>query len=207
MTVMIAENDPLHPFEVRGPKLRAALEKRGKPFVLFEETMPLKGHGAGYLTQFDQWYGACIFGFLSKPAVPPGETRCEGPAMAGRFAVPRDVKIAAPAPASPPELAGLSGRWSGTMTGDRGIMVIFETVEPKRVSFVYALDDGKERKMAPFYSRRTAEWNGKTLESRTPNMLFSIVLAPPGADGVLGVVITAETGTIFNASLRRENGS
>lgn len=201
--IMIAENDIYHPFEVRGPKLRAALIKRGSPFVLFDETMPLKGHGAGATPQFDQWYGACVVGFLTAASVSSGETSCEGPLMAGDFALPRDIKII-PLPTDiPAGIASLSGRWLGTMTGDRGVTFVFEKLDQAAASFVYALDRGSERKFNPSWSRRSANWNGSAFESRNKNDKFSIVFPPPGSDGVLNAVVTGTTGTVYQATLRR----
>jgi hypothetical protein len=207
LLVMIAENDVYHPFEVRGPKIKAALERRGKPFILFDETMPLKGHGAGGTPQFDQWYGVCILAFFTKADARQGETRCAGPLMSGKFALPTDVKIEPPAGFMPPAFAALSGRWSGSMTGGNGVMMVFEKIEVARVNFVYAVDSGPEGKTAPYWARRTASVNGSNLESRNRTGPFSIVFPPPSSEGMLNVVITGPKGETYNATLRREIGS
>lgn len=210
MLVMIAEGDVYTPFEVRGPRLRAALDRRAKPYILFDETMPLKGHGAGETPQFDQWYGVCIMAFMTKLEAPPGETRCGGPQVVGKFALPTDVKVAAPAADTSPTFAALAGRWSGTMsgpnTGDREAMLVFEKFDANRVSFLYALDRGAEGKFAPFYSRRIATWSGTAFESRNNTGNFSIVFGPP-VNGVMPLIVTGETGATYKATLRREAGS
>lgn len=204
LVVMIAENDPLHPFELRGPKLRAALQKRGKPFVLFDESMPLKGHGAGGTSQFDQWYGACILTFITTANAKSGETLCEGPLMVGKFALPRDMKIVPPAATVPANLAILSGHWSGTMTGGYQVQLIFERVDAKQTQFVYAT---VTEKGSPSWARRTAVAEGISLASRTKGSDFSIVFDPPGPDGVLKVIVTGTNGAIFTATLKRGSGS
>src|SRR5690606_9288751 len=51
IVVVVAEGDLLHPFEERGPVLRAALQAKTS-FVLFDEALPIKGHGAGMTDQF-----------------------------------------------------------------------------------------------------------------------------------------------------------
>lgn len=204
IVVMIAEGDVLHPHEIRGPKLRAALQTRNKPFVLFDEQMPLKGHGAGGTLQFDQWYGACVFAFLTAVKSPVGEKQCEGPAMVGKFALPRDEKVLTPAANIPANLAALSGRWSGTMTGGYLVMLIFEQVDTNQAKFVYAT---VPEKGSPSWARRTAVFEGAKLASRIAGSQFSIVFEPPGPDGVLNATVTGTNGTVFQATLKRDAGS
>jgi hypothetical protein len=56
---------------------RAALVASGRPYVVFDEDGPIKGHGAGTTQQFSTLFGACVVTFLD-PAVAakPGETIC-----------------------------------------------------------------------------------------------------------------------------------
>src|SRR5262249_23641319 len=60
-----------------GATLRTALVATGQPFVEFDETLPISGHGAGYTQQFDAWFGRCLQDFLDpQRSPPPGETKC-----------------------------------------------------------------------------------------------------------------------------------
>ncbi len=65
--------------------------------------------------------GACVFSFLTTPEAKQGETKCDGPLMSGKFALPQDVKIETPASFMPPAYAALSGRWSGTLSDGYGV--------------------------------------------------------------------------------------
>lgn len=79
--VSVPAGDHLHPDRDVGSgfglKVRAALAATGRPFVVFDETMPIRGHGAGTTSQFSKLHGACIVRFLD-PGLPaaPGETVC-----------------------------------------------------------------------------------------------------------------------------------
>lgn len=203
LVVMIAENDIYHPFEVRGPKLRAALTSHGMPFVLFDETMPLKGHGAGATTQFDQWYGACVVRFLTEATAKSGETKCPGPVVAGKFVLPADMKVGAPAPDIPSNMASLAGSWSGLLgESRRPVKLVFEQIDANRATFIYAL--GPEGTAQPSYARRTGNWDRTAFISKNATGQFSISVTPPTDAGVIALIVTGEKGTVWTAELRRE---
>lgn len=114
VVVMIAEGDDLHPFDIRGSKLRDTLAKLNLPFVQFDETMPIKGHGAASTTQFITWYARCLGDFIDPAKTPKaGETECKAPQPAPKFILPANVAGKPPTPDMPLALARISGEWSG----------------------------------------------------------------------------------------------
>lgn len=200
LVVLIAADDPLHPFEVRGPRLRSALQERGKPFVLFDEMMPLKGHSAGYTRQFNDWYGSCVRSFLERASVKAGETTCEGPVFSGVFALPRNVKVVPPESGTPPEIAALSGSWVGALE-KRPVKIIVEQVNAHQAKIIYAV--GPEGSYAPFYNRLTARWIDNWFEVAGRGQAV-IQLWPPDGAGRARLIVTGSKGTTWVSELRRE---
>jgi hypothetical protein len=67
-------NDPI------GPKVRTLLQTSGLPFVVFDQTSPMHGHGAVRLPEFSNYYGDCLRDFVEPSKTPPaGETKCPPP--------------------------------------------------------------------------------------------------------------------------------
>ncbi|MDB5526037.1 MAG: hypothetical protein JWM58_3800 [Rhizobium sp.] len=58
----------------RGPITRDTLKANNVPALVIDNPADLPGHGAGWLPEFDQSYGACISAFL----VQPKDTSCDG---------------------------------------------------------------------------------------------------------------------------------
>jgi dienelactone hydrolase len=81
IVVVVGALDALHPFETRGPKLRAALAARGKPFIVIgEDAAGLRGgHDVGYTREFTQGYSLCVARFLAHANATAGETTCIAP--------------------------------------------------------------------------------------------------------------------------------
>jgi hypothetical protein len=82
----------------------------------------------------------------------------------GTVALPGDVKITPPDPATPKELAAFSGRWSGTWgvpgsrAGAREVILVFERIEinPARATVVYGWGPRPENAQVPERSHLTA---------------------------------------------------
>ena len=81
VVVLVAPDDHLHPDRSTGSgfgkQMRDALAASGRPYIVFDENGPIKGHGAGTTAQFATLFGACVVKFLdpSQPAA-AGETVC-----------------------------------------------------------------------------------------------------------------------------------
>jgi pimeloyl-ACP methyl ester carboxylesterase len=84
IVVLIADGDLLHPDRGAGSgfgaQLRTALAATGRPYVVFDETSPIRGHTAGMTNQFNDWFGACVGRFLDfSRSVAAGESMCPPP--------------------------------------------------------------------------------------------------------------------------------
>ncbi len=209
IVVLVAENDVLHPLEVRGPKLRAALQKK-PAFVLFDETMPIKGHGAGGTLQFSAWYGPCLLRFMGE-AAPGGETVCPPPPGIPIFLTVPNQKIEPPPPDIPPALAGLSGAWHGKLPEEgvasarlRDVGIVVETVSAAKASIVYQLGAGPDRNLNMDADRLAVNWEGDRFIYRSGSNKFSLSVLPP-KDGTMRLIVTgSSTGKVFDMEMRRE---
>lgn len=120
--ISIAGGDHLHPHEVRGPKIRTALQKQGGTFVLLDEAMPIKGHGAAATWQFTEWYGPRIRNFVDLTKSPQRpKTTCPAPTPAPTFLMPANFTITAPAYDLPAVLARCSGSRFGRFSNEKYI--------------------------------------------------------------------------------------
>ena len=145
------QNQPGRP-AAAGARLRAALAATGRPHVVFDETLPIHGHLAGYASQFAAWYGGCVLGFLD-PAQPAtaGETVCRAPDPLPRFLLPADLEQPRPGPDG---LASWLGAWEGTITQYRAeLLIVVEAVTADTATLVYATGAGPKRDLDMGYSR------------------------------------------------------
>ncbi|MBL8703007.1 MAG: hypothetical protein JNK67_31780 [Alphaproteobacteria bacterium] len=149
IVVAAAGRDALHPHELRGPKLRAALESEPRRrFVLFDETMPLDGHAAAYAPEFDAWYGGCLAWFIESSGAAPGETACRAPGAEHPFFVPPDLRVEPPVAGVPRAVAALSGAWTGALDPDDGQrwLVVVTRVAADEIRYLFATDAGSDGK-------------------------------------------------------------
>ncbi len=164
VVVMIAEGDDLHPFDIRGGRLRETLSRLNLPFVQFDETMPIKGHGAVSTSQFITWYARCLGDFIDPAKTPPvGETACKAPQPAPTFILPGNLAVKPPTPDMPLALARISGEWSGRWpdnapAGEAGreVCLVIEQMSAKEATFIFASGAGPRRDKSMFATRRTA---------------------------------------------------
>ncbi len=209
IAVMIAEGDDLHPFEIRGTKLRDTLGRLNLPFVQFDETMPIKGHGAMATTQFVTWYARCLGDFIDPAKTPAiGETVCKAPDPVPRFLMSTAVKP--PVPDTPPALARLSGEWFGRWPDDAPagaggveVCLVIEQVGPKEATFVFAGGSGPRRDKSMFSLRRTAQAaDGGFFTGGERNTEIRIAAAKNG-EAVDFTVVSVNRKNRFVASLTR----
>jgi hypothetical protein len=157
VVVLVALNDHLHPNRstpgsYMGPRLRQALAGTGRPYVVFDETGPIHGHGAGTTNQFSDWFGACLARFLDPgQAPPPGETICPPPNPLPHFLLPTNLRQ--PTPGASGSALWL-GAWVGGYTETRGeLMVVVENVSGPNATIVYATGPGPNRDRSMGFDR------------------------------------------------------
>jgi pimeloyl-ACP methyl ester carboxylesterase len=187
VVVLVAPDDRLHPDRSVGSgfgaKMRAALATSGGPFVVFDESGPIHGHGAGGTAQFSTWFGTCLVKFLD-PAQPvaPGETVCKAPDPVPRFLLPADLKRPAPGPQG-------SSRWLGSWEGTYGsgtyhrdLMLVIEAVTGETATVVYSPGAGPAKDLTMGYDRYTkARLSGNSIViDRGGNRTITLVLSADG---------------------------
>ncbi len=175
--VLIADGDRLHPDRGAGSgfgaQLRAALGGTARPYVVFDETSPIRGHGAGTTNQFSVWFGPCVLRFLDPvQAVAAGEPPCKPPSPVPRFFLPADLKRPRPGTDGPSRWLGA---WEGTYGEERrGTTIVVESATPDVATIVYATDAGAKLDQSLGFERFTtarlkgdvltvARSNGRTL--------------------------------------------
>jgi hypothetical protein len=184
VVVSVPPGDALHPnrdSDPIGPKIRKLLLARGLPFVQFDETLPITGHGAAYTGQFDAWFGPCLQAFLDpRRAVPPGETRCAPPDPVPAFLLPAGLTIPAPGQDGTARWLGAwDGRWPGFAAEVR---FVIDKAEGKTASLYYCVGPGPQRNLSMACGRYTngrLEGNRIVVDSGRGPMLELIL----GADG------------------------
>ncbi len=150
VVVLTAGGDLLQPDRVPGSgfgtQLRAALNATGRPYVVFDENSPIRGHGAGTTHQFAAWFGSCVLRFLDPAqSVSAGETACRPPDPLPRFLLPADLKRPAPGAAGPARWLGV---WEGTyVENHRDVMLVVEAVTDSTATVVYATGWGPQHDM------------------------------------------------------------
>jgi len=187
VVALVAPDDRLHPDRSVGSgfgaKMRAALATSGRPFVVFDESGPIHGHGAGGTAQFSAWFGACLVKFLD-PAQPvaPGETVCNPPSPLPHFILPADLKHPAPG-------AQGASRWLGSWEGTYGngsyhrdLMLVVEAATGDTATVVYSPGAGPAKELSMGYDRYTsARISGNSIViDRGRNRTITLVLSADG---------------------------
>jgi hypothetical protein len=163
----------------RGGEARAILSERALPFLLVDETAPLKGHHAAYGDAFNPT-AACIGYFLDPTsAVADGEFRCGHDEFAAARRAIQAVK--------PDALSGEGARWFGYFT--RSGQEIALTVPRQGTAPVveYAWGKGVFGKLKPGAATLPAERQDGTLRMRLAGGTF--VEAVPAENGTLRLTV------------------
>jgi pimeloyl-ACP methyl ester carboxylesterase len=188
VVVLVAPDDRLHPDRSVGSgfgaKMRAALVSSGRPFVVFDESGPIHGHGAGETKQFSAWFGACLVNFLD-PAQPvaSGETVCKPPSPLPRFMLPADLKHPAPgAQGASRWLGSWEGNYSNGSTYHRDLMLVVEAVTGDTATVVYSPGAGPGKDLSMGYDRYTkGKLSGNSIAiDRGRNRTITLVLSADG---------------------------
>jgi pimeloyl-ACP methyl ester carboxylesterase len=185
LVVLTAGGDSLQPDRVPGSgwalQIRAALNSTGRPYVVFDENSPIRGHGAGTTNQFSAWFGSCIERFLD-PAqrLAAGETVCRPPDPIPRFLMPADLKRPAAGGSGPARWLGV---WEGTFgENNRDLAIVVEAATTDVATVIYAPGAGPRRDLNMGYDRYTnAKVKGDTITiDRGGNRTITLVLSSDG---------------------------
>jgi len=177
----------------RGAEARAILAEKAMPFLLVDETAPLKGHGAAYAAAFNP-YASCIAYFLDPAAEPAaGEFRCRHDEVAAF-----DRALRAAIPDAP---TGQARRWFGYFdpAGQEVAIAIRDGTSGTLVD--YAWGKGVLAAYKPGLATAPAERSGETLSFHLKN--GAAVEITPAPDGGLRLTFTKEGQKPFIASLLR----
>jgi pimeloyl-ACP methyl ester carboxylesterase len=208
VVVLTAGGDLLQPDRVPGSgfgtQLRAALNATGRPYVVFDENSPIRGHGAGTTNQFAAWFGGCVQRFLDPAqAASAGETVCKPPDPLPHFLLPPDLKRPAPGAAGAARWLGV---WQGTYVENRrDFMVVVEAVGESAATVVYATSSGPQRDMNMESERYTdAKIAGDNLIiDRGRGRTITLFRAADGRS--LSVKYTLPDAPSFSGTLARSN--
>ena len=89
----------------------------------------------------------------------------------GEIPLPSDIKIVAPAPGLPANLAAFLGKWSGNWSGRLEAVVVVEEVTIDKATVIYAWDDGPLFQMSKGGGERRA---AKVVTGEKPEIQFGI---------------------------------
>lgn len=205
LVVLVAENDDLHPFELRGPKIRAALTKK-TAFVLFDESMPIKGHGAGQTNQFAAWYGVCLRRFVEAAAV-TGETHCRAPEPTPQFLPITNYRPPNRAANNETTAAGmLSGTWVGafpdtpTVRGQE-VAIYFQTVAENEIKLLYMLGAGPENTLSMSNSLLTLQRDGTRFVTKPTKSKFALAVTPRNGAPPQLQIVGSSSGNLYTIDL------
>ena len=181
----VPAKDDLHPNRrgpgsYIGPKAREVLVKTGLAFAVFDETMPIEGHGAATTTQFDAWFGDCVARLVDSSAqVATGETRCAPPEPLPRFVMPADLH-------RPRRGTGDRERWLGEWTGTFDsigvdVAVVIERSTEAGFRIVYATGSGPQQTLNMGWQRLEAKLeSGVVRAERDANRRIELQLDEAG---------------------------
>ena len=120
LAVVFPGGDALFGNVQRGRSAAPILTARGRPWLMFDETAGLAGHGGGAGGNFALRYGLCLAEFLSAAHVPEGRFECPPASdwsVAKQFlpAVPPSVRVVSAGDRVPAPVARSAGRWYGVL--------------------------------------------------------------------------------------------
>lgn len=129
LALVFPKNDALFGYQVRGATAQSILTRRSLPYLLFDETTEITGHGGAVTGRFALRYGPCLVDFLAA-ANPPG-TRFTCPPAGDEWPIVRELLMPAasarpplvqPDPALPSAVSALLG-YRYALLGDSLVLV------------------------------------------------------------------------------------
>ncbi len=179
----------------RGTEARAILGEKSLPFLIVDETAPVKGHHGAYADAFNP-YVTCIGHFLD-PATEAarGEFRCSHDEFAAVRGAIRAVK--------PEALAGDGARWFGYFekSGQEIILTVPRSASAAAPVVEYAWGKGILDKFRPGAASLPVERRNGALTLRLAN--GALVEADPTADGGMHLTFTKTGQPPLVANLQR----
>ena len=119
IALVFPKDDAMFGNVVRGESANQILARRGLPYLLFDETTDLTGHGGGTGGRFALRYGLCLAEFLAAPDVPGGRFTCP---TSDEWTVVRELllrtnppKVVKDGAELPVEIRSLTGWWYGLL--------------------------------------------------------------------------------------------
>lgn len=113
LVVVYPAHDTLFGSVDRGRTSRPILARRGKPYLLFDESAGLRGHGGGGGATFALRYGLCLARFLSTADVPAGRFECND--SSDVITAVRELLPPRPPVLTPADSDAFAGTWYGLL--------------------------------------------------------------------------------------------
>ena len=144
VAVIFPGNDELFGNVDRGRTAMPILATLGRPYLLFDESAELKGHGGGTGGNFALRYGRCLDDFLAAPTLPTTRFACTGRggwdvARALLPAIPPHVRLAPPTDALP------GGLWYGLLGESIVSFAVVDVGKPGPSIFFASVTTGASR--------------------------------------------------------------
>lgn len=149
VAVVFPDNDELFGNPERGKTAGPVLARRGRPYLMLDESAGLRGHGGGAGGNFAFRYGLCLVEFLSRPSVPQGRFECpaaDGWAVARELlpSLPPQVKVIRDRSAVAAGLDELTGLWYGELGEGIVSWALVDVGRPGlSVLYTYATSSGR----------------------------------------------------------------
>lgn len=210
LAILMADGDECMAQAKPHEPIRRGLDASPAVNVLFlDQSMSVRGHGAGNTAQFRAWYGACLREFLdmTKPLV-VREIRCNAPVPPPRFFWPASVDTQL---LKATDTAGLTGAWSGEMRSEpadnewgRVVCTLVEKEEAGELQSVVSFDAGMERKTSMSVARRALKKSGAQWVYTTDNSQYALryTFRPEQGSGLLRIT-AANGGREWTVELKR----
>jgi pimeloyl-ACP methyl ester carboxylesterase len=199
VVVSMAAGDTCQGTNNPGPQIERSLQSTKAKYIHFDQTMPIRGHGAAGTTQFSTWYSDCLIAFMAPDKQPAGtKTVCPAPTNA-RFLVPANVKLEAPAGKSN-AAADMTGPWLGK-AGTAETCVVVDKVTPEEATGTAYFGSGPGGTAAMMAMPFRAKKNGKDYVYQG-TAYYTLSLTPKDADLTMSIV-SADGRNRYTSQMKR----
>ena len=201
--LMVADGDECVGFNRPHASYRKTLNAGRSSYVFLDDTMPVRGHGAGNTRQFNAWYGRCILNFLDDLDAPaPGETLCRTPSPVPAYLLPSGYRP--PADGGPGSFLGAwSGAYSIGKRGTRNICILVEQEFPGGFMARTAFGAGSQRKASMATYRRLFDTGsgGRRFVYKSGKYSMTVAADPDRTD--VSLLIRDKKGKEYRTGLKR----
>jgi pimeloyl-ACP methyl ester carboxylesterase len=179
--------------------IEAALDGAHRPYIHFDDRLPIRGHGAAETRQFSAWYRECLLGFLNPEKQPAaGPTSCPAPVNT-RFLVPPEPATSSGA-VRPSSSADFIGRWSGALQSldtmqdwGREVCVDVDEIGTDGLAGTVYYGAGPARLLSMSALKLQAGPDGEAFTQHGQDR-FALSLTPRLADATIDLAITSRNG-------------